>query len=732
MLPRRNNSFGFELAMVKNKRPLIIYTRDPSNWTSCQSIEAELHQAYRLAFSKNLLELSYLSHRLALECDQMAEEIFNLDPERIIFLNYRLPGALLSALSRRYGERKMPPLFLHIYGNFTLQSAAWQELTFQASKLPITLIAASKRHQALLRKILPSQRISIQLCPFPVATEQFFFSDGDRQSQREEWSISSNDIVLCYAGRLTLQKNIDLLLRSFSRLCQSSPDSLRLVLCGPFDDCGFPQAGLLPGRGSAFFLHQHLLNSLPTEVQERILIVDRVDRSHLRKIFCAADIFVSLSTHHDEDFGIAPAEAISTGTYSVLSDWGGFADFLQKKELEAIPVPTLLALRGVEISKASVDQALGKAIRLCRPQEDMTSQKRARQTRHQQMEQWLSAASVAKVLQKLHRRRISSVYRSSARLDHLVAAMRKRNLFDQSRYSRHLYHSIYRSYVSRTCKRFSGTEIIFENWKSQYFRLKRMVQVPQQHRPESTTRDCSWPLSMKSLNPLNPLFLDQIVDSRQLFLSPTWFVRDGRKGIQSFFQKFPSPPRRLTSQIFLPEMEALKVPRAWHPLIAKYQIQPLSLHKLDKEKNLLVIWSPQHSTESQKQCAFFLKVLEKQKFKAFFFLEAEFSDVQFRLPPYFRSHKTAGHFQKMTWPQFLGTESFQGYDVLDLTSGENCADSFLKYLVVSRGGRILSETQPSFSAGAQFMRLSPYHGLHLSNVRNEIWDQLKQMGVATD
>jgi glycosyltransferase involved in cell wall biosynthesis len=713
--------------MTQKRRPLIIYTRDPANWTSCQSIEAQLRKSYRLAFPKRLLEISYLSSSLEEESEQIAQKIFDLKPERIVFLNYRCPASLLLALARRYSDHAMPPLYLHIYGNFTLQAAAWHELVTRIEGLPVTLIAASKRHQALLRKIFPSNRLAIRHCPFPVDTEGFHFSEKDRMRLRKEWSLSSDEILLCYAGRLTMQKNIDTLLRAFSRLCAQSTQPLRLILCGPFDDCGLPQANLLPGRGSAFFLHQHLLRLLPHEVQERILIIDRVEQPNLQKIFCAADIFVSLSTHHDEDFGIAPAEAISTGILSVLTDWGGYSDFLQRKELQTVSIPTLLTRRGIEISMATIDQALKNSIQIFR------SQEKERSDRRQKLIQWLSASAVAKVIQKLHQSRTPSSISRSSRLQELAFAMSRKSLFEPISASRRLYHSIYRSYVSRKAWVGTSSEIIFENWKSQYQNLKYLVQIPKHQQPESGTMARTWPLSMKSLNPLNPIFLDQIKHPSDLRHSPTWFVRDGRNGIQRFFEKFPAPPRSLTSQILLPQKIAFKVPEAWSPLIGQYQTQTLNRPEYSGKKQLLVIWSPQHAKRPSHTKKSILRLLENRNYASFHFLKADFSDVQFDLPPDLVTNLPDVLFHGLSWVQFLGKECFQAFDVLDLTSNENCADSFLKYLIVSRGGRTVSVLEDkSVSTSPSSIRLSPYHLLRLTGVRNGIWNQIRQMGVATD
>ena len=50
-------------------------------------------------------------------------------PDRLIFLDHMPhPGALIKALEGLYGRKPLPPMYVHVYGDFTLYSRAWLEI----------------------------------------------------------------------------------------------------------------------------------------------------------------------------------------------------------------------------------------------------------------------------------------------------------------------------------------------------------------------------------------------------------------------------------------------------------------------------------------------------------------------------------------------------------------------------------------------------------------------------
>ena len=57
----------------------------------------------------------------------------------------------------------------------------------------------------------------------------------------------------------------------------------------------------------------------------------RIHGKKLKEAYNGCDLFVSMSLYHDEDFGYSPIEALCCGTPALLTAWGGYHDFKNKK-----------------------------------------------------------------------------------------------------------------------------------------------------------------------------------------------------------------------------------------------------------------------------------------------------------------------------------------------------------------------------------------------------------------
>jgi glycosyltransferase involved in cell wall biosynthesis len=87
----------------------------------------------------------------------------------------------------------------------------------------------------------------------------------------------------------------------------------------------------------------------------RTLYLGTKTAEELNRLYNAGDVFLSLSVHHDEDFGMSPAEALLAGSPAILSRWGGYAAF-ESAACRVVPV----SLRG---GQARLDQeGLRKAL----------------------------------------------------------------------------------------------------------------------------------------------------------------------------------------------------------------------------------------------------------------------------------------------------------------------------------------------------------------------------------
>lgn len=178
----------------------------------------------------------------------------------------------------------------------------------------------------------------MEVIPFPLDPKNFFYCEKQRQTQRKKLNLLDDDIVFIYTGRLSQQKRISELIKSFNCLPTEKRKKSTLLLAGHFDDLSNPYLGEHKTR----FLYE-------SEIQEQIKIgktkksrihyLGNIPTTELKSLYSCADYFVSLSTHHDEDFGMSPIESLFCGTKCILSDWGGYASFaINDKFCKLIPV----------------------------------------------------------------------------------------------------------------------------------------------------------------------------------------------------------------------------------------------------------------------------------------------------------------------------------------------------------------------------------------------------------
>jgi glycosyltransferase involved in cell wall biosynthesis len=167
------------------------------------------------------------------------------------------------------------------------------------------------------------QDVRTWLLPFSYDEQVFHPLDaGGRAAARAELGLDEDSKVLLYAGRVTLEKNVLGLLRVFSGVRQSVPEAV-LLIAGATDNVPFSGVGSEAGDLPATVDRTLRKLGLP-EGSVRMLGSLAPDR--LRACYNAADLAVSLTLHHDENFGLAQVEAMACGTPVVGTRWGGLKD----------------------------------------------------------------------------------------------------------------------------------------------------------------------------------------------------------------------------------------------------------------------------------------------------------------------------------------------------------------------------------------------------------------------
>lgn len=110
-------------------------------------------------------------------------------------------------------------------------------------------------------------------------------------------------------------------------------------VAGPFDDFGCPLWGVNEPQGFIYHQWSNFLRELSPELRSRFLYLGNLNSTELQRLYNATDYFVSFSTFHDEDFGMAPLESLFCGSRAILTRWGGYGSFsLDESSCKLIPV----------------------------------------------------------------------------------------------------------------------------------------------------------------------------------------------------------------------------------------------------------------------------------------------------------------------------------------------------------------------------------------------------------
>ncbi len=211
---------------------------------------------------------------------------------------------------------------IYLYGDFRDKAEFWMKRNNILQNHPVLFVCLSEAHKVFIQKFLKSTG-NVTSIPAPINEMTYEPSLTDRLAKRERLGIDKNGKLFIYAGRISMQKNFEILVQCFEQVLKKSPVKSKLIIVGHFDEFGDP----LFGKYWAFgYLELILLKYLNRNIKN-IHFIPSVDQKELASLFNAADGFISASTHHDEDFGLAAAQALACGCHALLSNWGGHKQF---------------------------------------------------------------------------------------------------------------------------------------------------------------------------------------------------------------------------------------------------------------------------------------------------------------------------------------------------------------------------------------------------------------------
>lgn len=150
----------------------------------------------------------------------------------------------------------------------------------------------------------------IFVCPRGVNTERYYperKSDVVRREMRTRAGIPADSIVLLYAGRISPEKNIQLLPELMKILARDAEKDYRLLVAG-----AGPEAAWLKEQTEKYF-------------PGKIIQLGHLDKDLLADYYANADIFAHPNPR--EPFGIAPLEAMASGAPMLAPNSGGILSY---------------------------------------------------------------------------------------------------------------------------------------------------------------------------------------------------------------------------------------------------------------------------------------------------------------------------------------------------------------------------------------------------------------------
>lgn len=190
----------------------------------------------------------------------------------------------------------------------------------------------------------------LEVVPTGIDTDRFRFSQEGRDTIRARYGLDGSRVVL-FVGRLSFEKNVDLLIRSLPLM---EPD-VRLLIVGDG-----------PARESL----EKAVDD--TGVRDRVTFTGYIHGDELVYHYSAADAFVSPSVFETQGFTVQ--EAMSAGLVAACGNGRAFTDFirdgengylfdLDEKSCAEAAMNALSAPK--EVRDASMETALSYGIRPC-------------------------------------------------------------------------------------------------------------------------------------------------------------------------------------------------------------------------------------------------------------------------------------------------------------------------------------------------------------------------------
>lgn len=289
------------------KKTILIINADCNDLTSVNHISEELLSMYKLLMPNYELSIfNFTEDSTSLNGNGM-EVLKKSPPDYVSFIHpIALRNDFILLIFQALKLEKTAFIF-HLYGDFLRQAALLLRAGESIQGKKCIFFSPSDGYAHILKKCFLNTS-QVEVLPFSV-------SSGELTKKKKE----VKEVNLIYSGRLSREKNIPALATILDYLKEHQIKA-RLTIAGAHDDFESSTIGNGPYLGESYFITQELMQRPDVE------FIGFKDHQELFKIYSEMDFFISLSTYHDDDFGRAPAEALTHGLPCILTDWIGYRD----------------------------------------------------------------------------------------------------------------------------------------------------------------------------------------------------------------------------------------------------------------------------------------------------------------------------------------------------------------------------------------------------------------------
>ena len=283
----------------------IITTRQNFVWKSMQEVFPAIEKCWKLSCPDSRI--------INVDREPLREHIhYLMKSDVLIFIAFNETIARFIIHMRKSLQLEIP-MVMHLYGYATV--GAWPLKRFGA----LDCFTESDLFIGTCQGDIKSMKLCfenarVHKIPYPYVPYEF------EQNIKDE---KEDELSFAYVGRISDQKNIEIILDAYIMLKNKLQSIPKLYIYGDEDFLGWPNFGV----DASDCLARIVKKITHANLQDHVQLLGYQDRSFIYKKLKSKHVFLSASTHSDENFGMAAMRSLALGGRAVLSAWGGHFNF---------------------------------------------------------------------------------------------------------------------------------------------------------------------------------------------------------------------------------------------------------------------------------------------------------------------------------------------------------------------------------------------------------------------